>query len=483
MISFFVSIVILLAGYFFYSKLIAKLFGVDPERKTPAFEQEDGVDYAPMSTWRVFLVQFLNIAGLGPIFGPIMGIQYGTSAFLWIALGTVFAGGVHDYMVGMLSMRNRGCSLPDIVGANLGKGMLIAMRVFSLALLILLGAVFIINPADLISNLVGGGAESASLFVKPFFWVVVIFVYYLLATVLPVDKIIGRFYPVLGAALLFMAIALFAKLCLGEIRYVPEFTDGLQNRFAEPKLHPVFPMMFISIACGAISGFHATQSPIMARCIKNETHGRLVFYGAMVAEGIVALIWAAATIAYFKGDFSALGGYLKVHSTAAFVNEICNSWLGKAGAILAVLGVVAAPITSGDTALRSARLIVAEFVKVKQDKFWVRILFALPLFALCIVVMNLEYQVLWRYFAACNQILACIALWAISVYFVKEGKSYLPALIPAVFMTMVCSTYVLFAPECFHIQNYYLTVGIAAVVTLVAVCLFFNFTRKVKNLK
>ena len=358
MYSFLISLAVLVLGYFLYGAFVEKVLDIDGSKKTPAYTMQDGVDYVPLPTWKVFLIQFLNIAGLGPIFGAIMGIMYGPAAFLWIAIGTIFGGAVHDYTSGMLSLKSNGASLPEVVGNQLGNGIKQTMRVFALVLMILVGAVFVINPADLLA-----GMTPEALDVQ--FWILVIFAYYILATLLPIDKLIGNLYPLFGFALLFMAVGIFAIL-LGHLEYIPEFTDGLNNRYANPDEHPIFPMMFVSIACGAISGFHATQSPLMARCIKNEKLGRRVFYGAMVVEGIVALIWAAAAIAFFKGDFNELSTYLSGKSAAPLVNEISLSWLGQLGGLLAILGVIAAPITSGDTALRTARLIAADFLKFKQ---------------------------------------------------------------------------------------------------------------------
>ena len=339
MYSFFISLTVLIGGYFVYGAFVEKVFNVDSKKQTPAYRLGDGVDYVPLPTWKVFLIQFLNIAGLGPIFGAIMGVMYGPSAFLWIALGTILGGAVHDYLSGMLSLKRDGASLPEVVGGELGNSIKQIMRGFALVLMVLVGAVFVINPAQLLA-----GMTPESLNVQ--FWIIVIFAYYILATLLPIDKLIGNLYPIFGFALLFMAVGIFVVL-LGNLEYIPEFTDGLYNRYTDPDSHPIFPMMFVSIACGAISGFHATQSPLMARCIKNENLGRRVFYGAMVVEGIVALIWAAAAIAFFKGNFIDLSDFLGNKSAAPLVNEISITWLGKFGGFLAILGVIAAPITSG----------------------------------------------------------------------------------------------------------------------------------------
>lgn len=485
MISFFIALVVLVGGYFLYGAFVEKILDIDESRKSPAYCMQDGVDYIPMPTWKVFLIQFLNIAGLGPIFGAIMGIMYGPAAFLWIAIGTIFGGAVHDYTSGMLSLKSNGASLPEVVGKQLGKNIKQLMRGFALVLMILVGAVFVINPADLLAGMTPETLDRN-------FWIIVIFVYYVLATLLPIDKLIGNLYPIFGFALLFMAVGIFIIL-LGNLEFVPEFSDGLYNRYASPEEHPIFPMMFVSIACGAISGFHATQSPLMARCIKNEKLGRRVFYGAMVVEGIVALIWAAAAIAFFKGSFTELASYLGSNSAAPLVNDISITWLGKFGGLLAILGVIAAPITSGDTALRTARLITADFLHFKQDSLWRRLVVSLPIFLASFLIMQINFQVLWRYFGWCNQALSVFTLWAVTVYLARKKKLYIITLIPALFMTMVCTTYIIFAPEGFTFDNYLaaeiskmlpqysinaidytISIGIASLVTIIITACFYK---------
>ncbi len=468
MVSFFIALGVLIIGYIFYGIFVEKVFGMNNSIKTPAYVQDDGVDYVPMPTWKVFMIQFLNIAGLGPIFGAILGIAYGPAAFLWIALGTIFGGGVHDYLSGMISLRKNGVSLPDVIGDELGKSVKQASRVFSVLLLILVGAVFVINPAALLAQLSGG-------FFSLNVWICIIFGYYILATLLPIDKLIGNLYPVFGFALLFMAVGIFVAL-VPHLNVIPEFTDGLYNRHTNPESNPIFPMMFISIACGAVSGFHATQSPLMARCIKQEKYGRVVFYGAMVSEGIVALIWAAATIVFFKGSFTDLNAYETINNNAPsiLVNNISINWLGAFGGVLAILGVVAAPITTGDTALRSARLIVADCLKYDQTKILKRLIISVPIFILVFFIMQMKYDVLWRYFAWSNQTLATFTLWAVTIYLAKLGKKYIISLIPAIFMTMVTTQYILFAKEGFRI-DYNIALVISSVVTIVCMGLFAKF--------
>ena len=437
MIPFIIAILVLIAGYFIYGVLVEKVFGIDRERVTPAVELKDGVDFVPLPTWKVFLIQFLNIAGLGPIFGAIMGIMFGPAAFMWIVFGTIFAGAVHDFISAMMSLRAGGASLPEIVGRELGRPVMNAMRAFSVLLLVLVAAVFVLTPADLLSVLTPDAFDRL-------FWIIVIFAYYILATLLPIDKLIGRFYPVFGAALLFMAIGLLCYLLFSGVVIPDGFSDGLSSRHPTA---PIFPMMFVSIACGAISGFHATQSPMMARCLKNEKLARPVFYGAMVAEGLVALIWAAATITFME-SYDKLAAFIANDGTAGqLVKDISMQWLGIAGGLLALFGVIAAPITSGDTALRSARLIVADFMRVPQKRLWHRLALSLPLFALVFVIMLINFKVLWLYFAWANQTLAVFTLWAATVYLARNRKAYIITLLPAVFMTAVSVSYLLYAPR------------------------------------
>lgn len=439
MTAFLIALAVLVGGYFVYGALAERIFGVDPSRQTPAYTHTDGIDYMPMATWRVFLIQFLNIAGLGPIFGAIMGVMFGPAAFLWIVFGTIFAGAVHDFIAAMMSIRNGGMSLPECVGRELGLTVKQVMRGFSLALLILVGAVFVVTPAGLLEGMTPS-------YMTKFFWIAVIFGYYILATVLPIDKLIGRFYPVFGFALLFMALGILAILVFGGHDIPSGMTDGLFNRRADAGAVPIFPMMFVSIACGAISGFHATQSPMMARCLKNEKLARPVFYGAMVAEGIVALVWAAAAIA-FAGSYDNLAQAVSDGGAGALVKAISRDWLGVAGGFLAMVGVVVAPITSGDTALRSARLIASDFLHIPQKKLVVRLLTSIPIFAACFLLMLIDFNVLWRYFAWCNQTLAVFTLWAATVYLARHGRWYALTLVPALFMTVVSISYILFAPS------------------------------------
>lgn len=443
MISFLASLALLIGGYFVYGLVVERIFGIDPKRPTPATTQTDGVDFVPMPAWKVFLVQFLNIAGLGPIFGAIMGIMYGPAAYLWVVLGTLFAGAVHDFVSAMISLRAGGVSLPEIVGKELGTGVKQVMRVFSVVLLILVGGVFVVTTSGLVASLTPEALDAT-------FWAVVIFIYYLLATLFPVDKLIGNIYPLFAVVLFFMAVGLVAIMIFGDVEVPEAFAGGLMNRYA-PELaatHPIFPMLFISIACGAISGFHATQSPMMARCITSERQARPIFYGAMVAEGIVALIWAAATITFTDG-YEGLSAYMAEpgHSPGSLVHDISISWFGVVGGVIAMIGVIAAPITTGDTALRSARLIVADFTHFPQTRFWQRVVISVPIFALTFGLLQIDFNVLWRYFAWSNQTLSVFTLWACTVYLARHGRIYAITLIPALFMTVVCTSYLIVAPS------------------------------------
>lgn len=435
MVSFILSIVALIAGYLIYGKVVEKIFGMDPNRKTPAVTMEDGVDFVPMDPKRAFLIQFLNIAGLGPIFGAIAGALWGPVSFLWIVLGCIFAGATHDYFAGMLSVRHNGHTMAEIVGDYIGTSAKNVMRIFSVVLLILVGVVFITGPAELLENITG---------LPKMAWVALIIIYYLLATVLPVDKVIGKIYPIFGLALIVMGIGIIIGIVVKGYA-LPELTIA--------NLHPegknIFPFLFITIACGAISGFHATQSPIMARCLKTEKQGRMIFYGAMIAEGIIALIWAAATMAFFgtTKDIASSG------SAAVIVNTVSVTLLGGLGGALALLGVVACPITSGDTAFRSARLAIADAFAFGQDKYRNRFIIAIPLFTIGIALCFIDFNIIWRYFAWANQTLAMIMLWTSASYLALNKRFHWICTIPAIFMTAVTTTYILIAPEGFELST------------------------------
>jgi len=460
MITFFVCLVALVLGYVVYGAVTEKIFGMEPERPTPAVANADGVDYVPMDWKRIFLIQFLNIAGLGPIFGAVMGAMYGPVAFIWIVLGCIFAGSVHDYFSGMLSIRNGGASISEVVGTYLGPFFKQFMRIFSVVLLVLVGVVFVTGPAKILSGF--------DIPVSFEVWIYVIFGYYLLATLLPIDKLIGRIYPLFGLALLFMAFGILYGLVAGG-HEVPEMS--LRNMHGKADTLHIFPMLFITIACGAISGFHSTQSPLMARCLTSERLGRRVFFGAMIAEGIVAMIWAAAAMTFFDG-VPALNAVMTEHGNPAWaVNEISKGFLGVAGGVLAVLGVVAAPITSGDTAFRSARLTIADALRIQQGPIARRLAVSIPLFAVGFALTQINFSIIWRYFAWSNQTLATIMLWAASMYLAgRRGFHWLTS-VPATVMTAVCVTYILTAPEGFS-MGYGLSVGLGIASALAALGAF-----------
>ena len=473
MISFFVSLAILIIGYFLYSKFVEKVFGPEFDRKTPAMLHPDGVDYMPMKTWKSFLVQLLNIAGLGPIFGALSGAIWGPSVYLWIVFGTLLAGGVHDFLSGMLSVRNDGASISEIVGIYLGNTMKTVMRIFSVILLVMVGVVFMVGPAGLLAKLTPSFANVT-------FWTIVILIYYFLATLLPIDKIIGKLYPIFGVCLIIMAVGIAgATIFNSGTRPMMEIT--LQN--LHPDGAPIWPLMFITVACGAISGFHATQSPIISRCIDNEKNGRKIFYGAMVAEGIIALIWASAGIAFYEGT----GGLLAVGGgNSSTVYEMSIGLLGKVGGVLAMIGVIACPITSGDTAFRSARLTISDWFKIDQSKISKRLMLSIPLLAIGYLISLIDYSIVWRYFSWSNQTLAMIVLWAGSVYLAKYAKINKPitsliAALPATFMSAVSCTYILYAEEGFKLST---SVAYPVGILFAALCLgLFLFRTFIPALK
>lgn len=476
MISFLASVVVLLLGYFVYSKFIERVFGVDENRATPAYNKADGVDFVVLSWPKIFLIQFLNIAGLGPIFGAIAGAMWGPVAFFWIVFGNILGGAVHDYFSGMISIRRGGENIPEIIGAYLGTTVKQLMRIFVILMMIMVGAVFVVGPAKILDGLSGSTFGLT-------FWASIIFIYYIFATLLPIDKIIGRIYPIFGFAMLFMAVAICFVMIYNGLP-IPEVS--FSNMHVNSENFPIFPMLFVTIACGAISGFHATQSPLMSRCLKNEKYGRRVFYGAMISEGLVALIWAAVGMSFW-GGVSELNAVMTDHqgNAAWAVNEISVGLLGKAGAILAVLGVVAAPITSGDTAFRSARLIVADFLKLEQKKLKNRLMISAFLFSIGFILTQIQFDIIWRYMAWSNQTLATLVLWTITVFLIRNGKNFWITLIPAIFMTMVVSTYIFIAPEGFHLNHsisYILGSATSCIIVLIFLFRFKSQTLKRENL-
>jgi len=454
MITLIISIAALILGYFLYGSFVDKVFSPDSSRPTPAVYKADGMDYVAMPTWKVFMIQFLNIAGTGPIFGAILGAKFGPSCYLWIVFGCIFGGAVHDYFSGMLSIKHGGAGLPDIVGNYLGTRVKKIMLCFSVVMLMLVGAVFVYSPAVILGGMFGGGTSNAILI-----WVFIVMAYYIVATLVPIDKIIGKIYPIFAFALIFMAVSLLICLIVKWPAGVPELWDGLGNR--NPSAGRLFPCLFISIACGAVSGFHATQSPLMARCLKNEKLGRPVFYGSMITEGVVALIWAAISSYFFYAGGNVEMGAENIVAAPAVVTAVSKHWLGTFGSILALLGVVAAPITSGDTALRSARMIVADAFKLDQGPYKNRLTISIPIFVVtsALIWFNIAdangFDIIWRYFGWANQTLSIFTFWAITVYLMKfkKGYTYLISMIPACFMTSVCFTFILTAKIGFNIPD------------------------------
>ncbi|AXO97894.1 carbon starvation CstA family protein [Bacillus anthracis] len=466
MITFLVSIVVLIIGYFTYGKFIEKIFGVNYKRKTPAYVNQDGVDYVPMDRRKNSMIQLLNIAGTGPIFGPILGALYGPVAFVWIVIGAIFAGAVHDYLTGMISIRNKGAHIPELAGKFLGNAMRHIVNVFSLLLLVLVGTVFITTPASLL-DIVLQGKVSITIILS------VIFVYYILSTILPIDKIIGKIYPVLGALLLISAIGIGGMMII-KGSPIPELT--FENM--HPDHAPIFPLLMLTITCGALSGFHATQSPIISRTLQTEKHGRYVFFGMMIAEAIIAMIWAAAAMSIFS--YGELNELIKSGTPAAVVSEISKTMLGAVGGTIAVIGVIVLPITSGDTAFRAARSIIADYFNFNQTKLKNRLMIAIPLFVIAYGLTKIDFTLLWRYFSWANQSTAAIALWIGTMYLFIKGKPYVVSLIPAIFMTLMTVIYILNAKIGFNIPlNTSYIIG--AIITVILTAIFFMKAMKNKN--
>ena len=504
MVSFMLSLVALVLGYLFYGRFVAHIFGPD-DRPTPALTKADGVDFLVLPSWKIFMIQFLNIAGTGPIFGAIMGAWYGPVAYLWIVLGCIFAGAMHDYLSGMLSIRNGGAGLPELVGKYLGGRTKKVMLVFSVLLLMMVGVVFVYSPAIILESICG----------SKMWWIIAIFIYYIIATLLPIDKIIGKIYPLFAISLLFMAGALMVGLFV-KMPDLPELWSDMANSNnnlntswlgvdAFMDKNPIFPCLFITIACGAISGFHATQSPLMARCMKSEKLGRPIFYGSMITEGVVALIWATVSIYFFYdggwkevvpadvaqqfiAQFGTPGGksLVQFFDAPTVVKMICSSWLGVAGGILALLGVVAAPITSGDTAFRSARLIIAEFLGIEQHTMHRRLLICIPMFIAAILLLVWQmanpdgFNVIWQYFGWANQTLSVLTLWTLTVYLVENKKPFVVTLVPALFMTVVCSTFLLVSKQALGLQETMAYTG-SCLILVVALVWFYSWYKGLKR--
>ena len=466
MILFFVAIGLLLLGYFTYSKVIENIWGIDENRSTPAIKYADGVDFVKMPLWRIFLIQFLNIAGLGPVFGAILGAVYGPVALLWIVFGCIFAGGVHDYLTGMISLKFKGKSIVYITEKLFGKHFKTLFLIFYLTLLLLLGTVFAVNPAKMIADL---SHTPLTL------WIVIVFAYYFLTTLMPIDKIIGKVYPYFAALLLIMTVSVMVMLFKSGLPFYPQMTFS--------NLHPenigIFPMLFITIACGAISGFHATQSPIMARCLPNERDGRIIFYGAMVTEGIIALIWATLAIAFFHNS-SGLYEAIKASGQGGVVSVISTSLLGKIGGALTILSIVALSITSGGSAFRSIRLTVTDFLNLKNQNNFKRLLLSALILSCGVILSRLNYTTLWQYFGWANQALSALVLWTLTYYLRKKSKFYFITLIPALFMTAVVVSYIFQDKIGFNLQpSIANAIGVAS--TIILLIVFYITKGKIKN--
>lgn len=464
MITFIVALLILFAGYHIYGRIVERI--IDPtDQPTPAMAHPDGVDFTPMKKWRVFLIQLLNIAGTGPIFGPLMGAVFGPAVFLWIVFGSIFGGAVHDFLSGMVSVRNDGASISEIVGKYLGTAAKQVMRIFSIVLLVCVGAVFTTSPAGLLARITPD-------FMNTTFWIVVIMAYYILATLLPIDQVIGKLYPVFGVVLMIMAVGIIGGLCTGGYDMMELTASGLTNLHPDGK--PIWAYMFVTVACGAVSGFHSTQSPMMARCIESEKQGRMIFYGAMIAEAVIALVWATAGLGFY-GNTVNLSEALSSLGQSGVVYDISVSLLGKIGGALAIIGVVVCPISTGDTAFRSARLTLADWFRLDQSTLRKRLVLALPLIGAAALLTQIDFDVIWRYFSWSNQTLAMIVLWTVSVYIVQNAKKRIYSLVgalPAAFMSAVSVTYILMADEGFGLSaGIAYPAGIAAAVFLFAVFL------------
>ncbi|BFQ93643.1 carbon starvation protein A [Gallibacterium anatis] len=485
MLWFIAAVALLIAGYFIYGSIVEKVFKINPKRETPAHLMNDGVDYVPMTKKKIWLIQLLNIAGTGPIFGPILGALYGPVAMLWIVFGCIFAGAVHDYFSGMLSVRNGGASVPNLAGKYIGAPVKHFMNALALVLLVLVGVVFVISPAGLLTNItMDNFGESLSLDRADTLvtWTTIIFVYYIIATLVPIDKIIGRIYPLFGALLLFMSFGMFFALLFEDKALFHTIGDMSFSKFfenAHPNNLPIWPLIFVTIACGAVSGFHATQSPLMARCMENEKEGRFVFYGAMIGEGIIALIWCMVGLTFYDSP-ALMNDAINAGTPSKVVYDSATHMLGYFGGILAVLGVVVLPITSGDTSFRAARLIVAEFFKIDQRNLVKRLMIAIPLFILGFIISKLDFQVIWRYFGWANQTTAMVMLWTAAAYLYRYHKFHWICTIPAIFMTMVSATFLAYAKIGFGL-SYETSVWVGVALTVVAIVCFFTMLKPIAN--
>lgn len=469
---FILCVVLLVAGYAVYGRFVEKVYGFRKDMSMPCVENPDGVDYVPLPTWKVLLIQLLNIAGLGPVVGAISGCLFGPVALLWIVLGCVFAGAMHDFLAAAMSAERNGANLPEIVGENLGNVARHAMRFVCIFLLLMVGVVFTMLPAGMLGNMAGSVSVTT--------WSILILGYYFLATILPIQVIIGRLYPIFGAVFLFMAVGLAVMLPVSGYEVLPNL-DIFTNY--HPAGVSVWPMLFVTIACGAISGFHATQSPMMVRCTQSGRNVRRVFYGAMIVEGIVALIWCVVglTLRDALMDGGETFAALTMKNPSAAVYAVCNMLLGSVGGMVAVLGVVVLAITSGDTAMRSCRLMLADVLRVKQVRPFSRLALAVPLFLVVIAISQVDFSSIWRYFGWGNQALACFTLWSIAACLRRRGRNCLISLFPALFMTCMCTCFLFCSKECGIQLSLEIATGIGVVFTLVCGGAFLRFVRPVQR--
>ncbi len=469
LLAFVFCVFLLVVGYLVYGRFAEHVYGVDLNAEMPCVKNPDGVDYVPLPTWRVFLIQLLNIAGLGPVVGAVSGCLFGPVALLWIVLGCILAGAMHDFLSALMSAQRNGGNLPELVGENLGETARVVMRFVCIFLLLMVGVVFTLLPAGMLHGVFGG--------LSPLAWSCIILGYYFLATILPIQTLIGRIYPVFGMLFLFMTVGLSVMLPLCGYEVLPNL-DFFTNQ--HPKGISVWPALFVTIACGAISGFHATQSPMMVRCLPQMRSMRRVFYGAMIVEGMVALVWAVVGLSLrdviLGGGQTLLQLTLDNPSTAVYA--ACLELLGEQGGMLAVLGVVVLAITSGDTAMRCCRLMLADVVHVSQQPVMKRLALAVPLFVVVIVISQIDFSVIWRYFGWGNQLLSCFTLWSISVCLRKRARLWLISVLPALFMTCMCTTFFFHAPECGLNLSSGVSTGIGGVVSALCLLAFLCGARR-----
>ena len=468
MYTFIACVVFLVVGYFIYGKIVEKVFDIDGSVETPATKYDDGEDYIPMSKVKLFFLRYINIAGLGPIFGAIQGALFGPSAFLWIILGTIFAGAVHDFCSGFLSVRQDGLSIPGIIGKYLGSKVRHLLTILIVVTAVLVVATFTKGAATLLASLTS---------INGLMWIVIIFIYFFIAIILPVNKLVGKIYPIFGFFFILITFLLLGGLISSPVYTVPELTT--KGLYYTP--FPLFPFLFVTITCGAISGYHSTQSPLIARYVKDEKDMKPVFYGAMVLEGFTALVWAAIAMAFFKGN-PQLALFLG-RTPAIAVKEFSYVFLGKIGLILTVLCVAFCPIITGDTILRGARLAILDEFGVSGDQLLSRLKIITPLLVIAFVLTFVDFSIMWTFFAWVQISIASLILWTSTVYLIKRKRKYVLTLIPAMFCSVVSVAYILQAPGGFYIEPI-IANTIAVIVTVALTAIFmkkFKFNKDVSS--